>query len=488
MTPPGRAPKLLRHRILPLMIFLAALAFLCRSRGSPPDAAMYPDTAIKVRMLYSGEKKAWLVDAATSFMETHPGINLELVGMDSFESAEAILSKEEEALVWSPGDSMTLDLLREKWRGRYGTAPFPSEGVDAPQSLLINPLVWLVWEDRAPLLGMLQENNRDAQVLSWDTAFKALTAPEGWKELGAKEPWGDFKLGYASPVRSAAGFQALRLMTLAYFGNPRVLTSEQLNDPNYRERLIQVQLLSSNAASNAWLLDDMLRFGPSRLDVVMTYESYAISALERVQTHRWGNLRVYYPPFTIWSDSPIVMLETTNWNAEEKKAARAWIDYLLGREQQKRAILYGMRPADPTIYLPAIPGPPNWAVQSTQLDSNAPANTQAESRDLDKTPDKTKSPSSQTNPRAKLADDGIPDELNPFKKFASNGIYRDIPAAVERPNPSEANVLMELWKLSQPSLSLDLDAGLPQDGGPLLDGGALPDGGLPPDQDGGLPR
>jgi ABC-type Fe3+ transport system substrate-binding protein len=92
-------------------------------------------------------------------------------------------------------------------------------------------------------------------------------------------------------------------------------------------------------------MTDMVRFGPSKYDIAVVYESLAISELGNAEG-RWGKLKVYYPATTIWSDHPIVML---SGNDAQKQAARKYIAFLRSKPSQQRALDYGFRPADTSV-------------------------------------------------------------------------------------------------------------------------------------------
>jgi ABC-type sulfate transport system substrate-binding protein len=101
-------------------------------------------------------------------------------------------------------------------------------------------------------------------------------------------------------------------------------------------------------ASTGTFMTDMVRFGPSKYDLAVVYENLAIAQLQNARG-RWGNLRVYYPSTTVWSDHPAALLQA-DWVTEpQRKAARAWIAYLRSRPMQEQALAYGFRPADPAV-------------------------------------------------------------------------------------------------------------------------------------------
>jgi len=84
----------------------------------------------------------------------------------------------------------------------------------------------------------------------------------------------------------------------------------------------------------------MIRFGPSKYDIAVVYEALAISQLANAQG-RWGNLNIYYPATTIWSDHPIAVLQADWVTPAQKAAARQWIDFLRSRPTQEKALAYG---------------------------------------------------------------------------------------------------------------------------------------------------
>jgi hypothetical protein len=53
---------------------------------------------------------------------------------------------------------------------------------------------------------------------------------------------------------------------------------------------------------------DMIRFGPSKYDIAVVYENLVIEQIANAQG-RWGNLCVYHPKVTLWSDHPAGILQ-----------------------------------------------------------------------------------------------------------------------------------------------------------------------------------
>ena len=98
-------------------------------------------------------------------------------------------------------------------------------------------------------------------------------------------------------------------------------------------------------------MKDMIAYGPSVYDFIAVYESAAIEQVPNA-LGRYGDLRVYYPPATIMSDHPFCVLNADWVKPDQAKAAQVFVDYLLSKPAQEKALLtYGFRPVDPAITL-----------------------------------------------------------------------------------------------------------------------------------------
>ena len=329
---------------------------------------------------YSTEKKEWLEAAIAAFEKENPAIHVELTGKGSLEAAQAILDGTDHPVLWSPADSLVVNLLASDYKTKTNTALFAG----VPEPLVLSPLAFVVWEDRAKALG--GETNSQ---LSWKTIHKAVASPRGWPGIGGKASWGFVKLGHTDPNKSNSGLEALVLMAFEYFGTP-ALTVDQLLDPGFQDFVRQIDTsVPQFEASTGTLMTDMIRFGPSKYDIAVVYESLAISQLENAQG-RWGSLHVYYPPVTIWSDHPIVLIDDPKQTKEQRDAAKLLIGFLRSAKVQGTALRFGFRPADPSVPM-----------------KNA--------------------------------------EANPFEKMAQYGVTLDLPAAARPPDGPVVRNLLMMW-------------------------------------------
>jgi len=315
--------------------------------GTASGAPVVPGPAgptVELTFEYSTEKKDWLEAAIAEFQRANPQIRVKLVGKGSLDSANAILDGVDQPVLWSPADSLVANLLASDWQTKHQAALFPTTGDAAPQPLLLTPLVFVVWEERAKVLepGATGE-------LSWKTIHKAVSSPKGWAGLGGKPAWGFVTLGHTDPNKSNSGLQSVALMAYEYFNTTSGLTVEQLLDPKFQAFVKDIERgVQRFEASTGTFMTDMIRFGPSKYDIAVVYESLAVAQLENAQG-RWGSLHIYYPPVTIWSDHPVVVLDAPWVTPAQKQAAARLISYLRSTPVQATALRFGFRPADTSV-------------------------------------------------------------------------------------------------------------------------------------------
>jgi hypothetical protein len=390
----------MRSKGIILLLFLAAAGAVLyatmhrqETAGGPPAAAPAGVPAsgtaaapVHISVAYGTEKEAFMRAAVAAFRAGHPEIEVELIAKGSFETAEAILDGSLKPTIWSPADTMVMGLADSDWRTKTGTPLFAASGEDAPQPLVLSPLVFVVWEDRADALLKAGKGK-----LTWKTIRTAVTSNRGWLAVGGKSDWGFVKLGHTDPTRSNSGLQALWLMTLEFYGNPASVGVDRLLRPDYQEFVAGIERgVTRFEPSTGTFMIDMVRFGPSKYDIALVYESSAIEQLGNAEG-RWGNLRVYYPTTTVWSDHPAGVLATDWVTPPQRDAAHKLLAHLRGRATQEQALAFGFRPADPGV------------------------------------------PLRTTDPQ------------NPFTRLAGAGLKVDVPPAAKTPDPTVVRNLTMLW-------------------------------------------
>ena len=270
---------------------------------SSGNALPTPTQVTHIRFLYSTEKKAWLVEALGRFRHDHPEIAVDTVEKGSLDMVQALLDQGERPTLLSPADDVALNLLTSDWKQKTGADLIATDGADKPQPLVLTPLVLVAWDDRATALA-----GKD-KALTFRHLHDAIENPKGWPGAGGKADWGFVKLGHTNPTRSNSGLQALILMAYEFQKKRSGLEVKDVLDEKFQAFMKGIEKgVPKFGDSTGTFMEEMVLYGPSKYDVVVTYENLAIQHIPNA-IGRWGNLRVFYPPQTMWSSHPIAVLK-----------------------------------------------------------------------------------------------------------------------------------------------------------------------------------
>lgn len=310
--------------------------------SATPDPAVGPKT--EITFMYSTEKKEWIERAVADFQKANPNIAVKLEGKGSIEAIQAIADGKAKPTMLSPADEVALTLLREDWKQKHNTDLIAESGEDKPEPLVLTPLVFVAWEDR----GKALEGDKGGGV-DWAKLHEVLGSTKGWPAVGGKADWGFVKLGHTNPTKSNSGLQALILMAYAFHKKQNNLAVGDVLDTKFQDFVKTIEKgVPKFGDSTGSFMQDMVLYGPSKYDVVIVYENLAIQHIPNAQG-RWGNLRIYYPPHTMWSSHPVAVFQSDWVNADQKQAARKLVQFLRASDQQKRALQFGFRPGDPSV-------------------------------------------------------------------------------------------------------------------------------------------
>ena len=378
-----------------IAVFIAAIISPVFRQFAPAplrDVLLPPPKPIVVSVLYSTEKEAWLEETIRDFNNSRPivdghPIQIELEKMGSREIYLSVLDHSRQPVLISPASSLQIAILHELSQVEFGYPIVDPAGTDMCRSVFTTPLVLAAWKERADVLW---GNQPPLQL--WQKLHDDLLDPRGWEAYNHPE-WGYIKFGHTDPTRSNSGFMTILLMAYNYHNKASGLTSQDiLGDQEFQKWFIETEkTISQFEQSTGPLMSRTVTYGPSVYDLVAVYEATALEHAENA-VGRYGELRIYYPPQTVWSDHPFCLTKGDWVTPEQKKAASLFLDYMLSYESQEKALLtYGFRPVDKSI----------------PIDSNA----------------------------------------SPFTRYISNGFQANLSSinTVEIPNGQVLNTLLELW-------------------------------------------
>jgi ABC-type Fe3+ transport system substrate-binding protein len=334
-----RLSRLVASAYLALALAAFGLSVVIGPLGYAPFPLAFGAAAqpVTITLAYSGEKDAWLREAARRFAASgarvgRRAISVQLQAADSRALTLDIVDERSQPTAVLPASSLEIARLRAAWAQRKGGELIG----EAPVPLVASPLVLVGWKQRTQVLWPNGPGDLWAEL--HDAAGK------GWGALGHPE-WGDVKLGHTRPNVSASGVQTLALMAYDYHKKAGRLSAADVRDDGFRQWLQAIEGPARFSDDTDALMTDMLRFGPSTYDLVAVYESVAAQSFGSAQS-RVNELQIFYPPQTILSDHPYAVLDAPWVSPEQREAALLFRDYLRSPEMQALAATYGFRPAD----------------------------------------------------------------------------------------------------------------------------------------------
>ena len=258
-------------------------------------------------------------------------------------------------VIWSPAASSWGQILNQRLADNGAPAMASSDSV----SFMLTPLVIGMPKPMADALGYPET------PIGWEDIARLATSDEGWAAYGHPE-WGDFKLGKTNPNFSTSGLNALVGQNYAATGKTRDLSQEDLDDPATKAFGTQVESSVVHYGDitmtflNNWFRTD--RSGTSLLyaSAVAVEEKSLIDynkgnpdgVLEPGETPRKPKVplvAIYPKEGTLYSDSPLYVLDADWVSATEKAGAEAFITSVQRPASQKKSLEYGFRPGNTEV-------------------------------------------------------------------------------------------------------------------------------------------
>lgn len=346
------APRTLRRlgagsMLLGLAVVATAAALSsCRPESqtggaAPSSSSPLPaDQVVKILFTYGSEKEDWIRDVTASFnaqrakVASGRTIEVEALPEGSGESVEELLAGTRQADLTSPASGVFLHLGNAQSRVKTG-----KDLVGPTRNLVLSPVVIAMWKPMAEAIGW------GRQPVGWGNLLALAKSPAGWAALGRPE-WGPFRFGHTHPEYSNSGLIALLAETYAAAGKVAGLTLEDVARPATAGYVAGIEsAVVHYGSSTGFFGKRMWSDGPGYLSAAVLYENMVIESTGSQYHLPFPAVAIYPKEGTFWSDHPVGIVDREWVTAEHREAAEAYIDYLLARPQQEKALRYGFRPA-----------------------------------------------------------------------------------------------------------------------------------------------
>ncbi len=358
--------------ILVATLLIIGVSLLLSRSGGDSQGGLTVDKpqTVTVRVLTALPVEPWVRSAAEAFnaeqrMVDGATVQVEIVAMDGLAalgrwdrnafgalpadttvenlSAEDQAALDEFPTAWIPDSRYLVELANASYKERLGRDVFLTDGEYRARPIALSLFTWGLYQSRADVL------EQKFGEIDWGAIHDAAIAPGGWPELGGERNWGYFKLVSPDPRKNVGGLAAMIAAAGEYFDRNDISVAD-VTDPAFQEWLGELMgAVTDVSGGSAYTAEDFALFGYSQGDGGQLLESDLLQNMKGILT-RWEDpLRMYYPQYVTWFDFPFSVWVGPETSALEKNAALEFQRYLLGEEQQKAALAYGLRPANPNV-------------------------------------------------------------------------------------------------------------------------------------------
>jgi Ca-activated chloride channel homolog len=332
-------------RILAILVssFLSLCLGGCKRENSATQemasSEKAPPGSLELVFPYGSEKEKWINDVTGEFNQRKvktPGgkaIYVRALPMGSGETIDNILSGRLQAHIASPASAAFIKLGNAQSRSKTG-----KDLIASTDNLVLSPVVIAMWKPMAEAIGWGQK------PLGWVDILALARNERGWQAYGYPQ-WGKFKFGHTHPEYSNSGLISLFAEAYAASGKTAGLTPADLDKPQLKQFIGGVEQSVVHYGSSTGLFGrKMFANGPEYLSAAVLYESMVVESYSQSNL-AFPIVAIYPKEGTFWSDHPVGVVERDWVTPEHREAAKIYIQYLLARPQQEKAMQYGFRPA-----------------------------------------------------------------------------------------------------------------------------------------------
>lgn len=334
----------MKRALVLLLLLLAA----CGGRRESGTNRPRSGDVVQLTFTYGSEKEAWIKDVTAAFNEaghkTAGGkrIEVEAIPMGSGECIDELLNETRKAHLTSPASAAFITLANAQSRVKTG-----DDLIGRTENLVLSPVVIAMWRPMAEALGW------PGKPVGWSDVLALSRNPEGWASVGHPE-WGPFRFGHTHPESSNSGLISILAEVYAATGKKSGLSAADVQAESTAAYVHDIEhAIVHYGSSTGFFGKKMFANGPRYLSAAVLYENMVIEANSGQASMAFPVVAIYPKEGTFWSDHPVGVVNRPWVTAEHRDAAKVYVDYLLSREQQEKAIPFGFRPGDVNVPLAA---------------------------------------------------------------------------------------------------------------------------------------
>lgn len=331
-----------------LLVFLAACGKVRENPSSGPSspANNNPKGSVTLTFTYGSEKEDWIKEVTSGFnagdhrIADGRTIVVEAIPMGSGDCIDELLTESRKADITSPASAAFIQLGNAESRAKSG-----KDLVGATDNLVLSPVVIAMWKPMAEAIGY------GKKPVGWGDILALAKDPRGWAAYGHPE-WGPFRFGHTSPESSNSGLISIFAEAYAATGKKGGLTVADVNAEKTAQFVAGIERsVVHYGSSTGFFGKKMFSNGPEYLSAAVMYENMVIESSGSQYSLPFPIVAIYPKEGTFWSDHPAGIVQRPWVTPDKKEAAKIYIDYLLAKPQQEKAIPHGFRPGNVDVPL-----------------------------------------------------------------------------------------------------------------------------------------
>jgi Ca-activated chloride channel family protein len=327
-----------------LIVGTAVLTTGCKSKTQSSvteegAAAPAPPDSIELVFTYGSEKERWINEVTDKFnREGHRAqggkrIFVRAIPMGSGQCIDEVLNGGRQPHLISPASGAFIKLGNAESQSKTG-----HELIASTDNLVLSPVVIAMWKPMAEAIGW------GKKPIGWSDILALAANQKGWQTYGYPQ-WGQFKFGHTHPQYSNSGLISLFAEVYAATGKTASLTLADVDKPRTAEFVQGIEKsVVHYGSSTGFFGRKMFASGPQYLSAAVLYENMVIESYDSADRLAFPVVAIYPKEGTFWSDHPVGVVELEWVTPAHREAAKVYIQYLLQRPQQEKAITYGFRP------------------------------------------------------------------------------------------------------------------------------------------------
>jgi Ca-activated chloride channel family protein len=315
----------------------------CQRKEAEADASGTPapkEGVLDLLFTYGSEKQAWVEAVTTDFnrraFKDGSGKIIRVIpqAKGSGDCLDELIAGTNQAHLTSPASSAFIKLGNAQWRAKTGKDLIPST-----ENLVLSPVVIAMWQPMAEAIGW------GKKPVGWAEILGLATDPQGWAARGMPQ-WGAFRFGHTHPQYSNSGLISLFAEVYAATGKQAALSVADVQRPEVATYLRKIEgSVVHYGSSTGFFGKKMFANGPGYISAAVLYENMVIESYAQKVPPTFPIVAIYPKEGTFWSDHPAGIVDAPWVTPEHRDAARKYLDFLLAREQQEKALALGFRPA-----------------------------------------------------------------------------------------------------------------------------------------------